>query len=289
MVIGDLPAFAVSGTYLGFVGMSGSISGWEHEGGSGGFGRVLLLSAIGHAVVLGALVLVPLHSRPKHVYLPSYTVNLVEVAPPAPVVQEKPKVQVKSPPAAKKAEPSAKAKPPSSAKKKAPAKKKAMAEPLKIAPIEVRQWKPKVAPEPEKVARTTTVQTRKPLPTPRDGLSRFGHAVTSLPQPSRSAMVDVDFPYVYYLTIIQNKIGENWRPPLDAYLSRETRRAVIMFTILRTGQVVNVEVEGSSGTRLLDESALRAVEFSSPLPPLPGEFAGDRLRVHFNFEFAERG
>jgi len=242
---------------------------------------VLLLSAIGHVVVLGTLALVPLHQRPKHVFLPTYTVNLVELAPPA-VEQPRP---TPAPPAAKKVE----AKTLSEVRPQAPAKKRPMVEPVKIAPLKVKEWKPKVTPEPEKVPPAMAAETPKLPPTPGVGLAPFGGVTSPLPQPPSSAMVEVDFPYTYYLTIVQNKIGGNWAPPLDAYLVRQTRRAVICFTILRSGQIINVEVESSSGTQLLDDSAIRAVEFSAPLPPLPEGFAGDRLRVHFNFEFTERG
>lgn len=274
--------------------MSTSISGWEHGEGRGRFGRVLLLSAIGHVIVLGALVLVPQYHRPKYAYLPSYTVNLVELAPPAserpsqaaPAAQEQRKAQSKQSSASKK--PKRKPSPP--AKTKVAAKKTAPVQPVKVAPVEVKEWKPKTVEEPEVEKRAALAPTPEPPATSREGLARTGRAeVAPLPQPSRSAMVDVSFPYVYYLTIIQNKIGENWRPSLDAYFSPETRRAVVTFEILRTGQIVNVEVEVSSGTRLLDESAIRAVEVSDPLPPLPQEFERDRLRVHFNFEFAQSG
>ncbi len=260
---------------------------------------MLVLSAIGHFVVLGALVLVPYYQRPKYVYLPSYTVNLVEVAPPASapqpaakpeVARAQPKAQTKPSPSPKKAEAKPSAEDKSKAKPKTPEKKPVPAQSVKIAPLEVKKWKPEVAPEPEETAPEAPAPPEPEPKAEEPGLAQLARtAVAPLPQPARSAMVDVDFPYGYYLAVIQNKIGENWKPSLDAYFSQETMRTVVTFEILRAGQIVNIELEASSGMELLDESACKAVEDSSPLPPLPGEFKEDRLRVHFNFEFTESG
>ncbi|HEX5044180.1 MAG TPA: TonB C-terminal domain-containing protein [Candidatus Polarisedimenticolaceae bacterium] len=58
--------------------------------------------------------------------------------------------------------------------------------------------------------------------------------------------------------------------------------ARIRFTILRSGQVVNVSVEGESGCVPLDDSAVDALR-EVVLPPLPQEFKRDRETVHGRF------
>ena len=45
-----------------------------------------------------------------------------------------------------------------------------------------------------------------------------------------------------------------------------------------------VKVEEESSYDLFDRSAVRAVNVSSPLPPLPAGFSGRWLGVHFEFE-----
>ncbi|MGH7359613.1 MAG: TonB family protein, partial [Candidatus Rokuibacteriota bacterium] len=92
-----------------------------------------------------------------------------------------------------------------------------------------------------------------------------------------------DFPFTYYLRLIQSKIGERWAPPRAAAAGGE--RVVVLFEIQRDGQVREPQVEKSSGNNLYDQSAVRAVMEASPFPPLPPEFKASSLRVHFGFEF----
>jgi TonB family protein len=99
-----------------------------------------------------------------------------------------------------------------------------------------------------------------------------------------------DFQFTYYLVIIQNKISTNWNPPFAR--SKKDRRltALLHFRILRNGQIRDARIETSSGASLLDQSALRAVSLSNPLPPLPQRFLDNALGVHFSFELeGEKG
>jgi TonB family protein len=107
---------------------------------------------------------------------------------------------------------------------------------------------------------------------------------SAAPTSTGSIAVDAsDFPFTYYLRLIQSKIGERWSPPRAAAAGGE--RTVVLFEILRDGQVREPTVEQSSGNALYDQSALRAVAEASPFPPLPPEFKASSLRVHFGFEF----
>ncbi|MBN1423227.1 TonB family protein [Candidatus Fermentibacteria bacterium] len=96
--------------------------------------------------------------------------------------------------------------------------------------------------------------------------------------------LDTDFPFLYYLTMVRNKISSNWLPP-RASSSAGTIRTKLHFVIQRGGQVTRVVVEETSGVPFFDQSALRAVYASDPLPPLPEEFSDAELGVHFSFEF----
>ena len=101
---------------------------------------------------------------------------------------------------------------------------------------------------------------------------------------STSGIVSVEgkkFPFAYYLELIQNKINQEWRSPCNVM---ENKKVVVFFKILRDGQVKNISMEESSGNFLLDQSALRAIWQSAPLPPLPQEYKKDFLNVHFRFE-----
>ena len=89
-----------------------------------------------------------------------------------------------------------------------------------------------------------------------------------------------DFNYSYYVERMLVTIGINWfKPAQSVPLS-----PVVRFRIERDGTISDPEIERSSGLPFVDRAALRAVLASSPLPPLPAEFAGDHLGVHLIFE-----
>ncbi len=68
--------------------------------------------------------------------------------------------------------------------------------------------------------------------------------------------------------------------PQDA---TEKREVTIQFSILKDGQVADVQTSSPSGDNALGRAALGAINASSPFRPLPSEFGGDyiRLRMHF--------
>ena len=88
----------------------------------------------------------------------------------------------------------------------------------------------------------------------------------------------------YYLALVQEKIDSNWVPPKRASGTVDT--AVLSIRVLRSGQVRDLVINSSSGDRAFDDSALRAVRLSSPLPPLPPLYKAETviLELRFNFE-----
>jgi periplasmic protein TonB len=101
-----------------------------------------------------------------------------------------------------------------------------------------------------------------------------------------SISLDVaDFPFTYYLRQIHTKIGERWAPPRSSTGGGE--RVVVLFEIGRQGEVQEekVTIEKSSNNPLYDQAAVRAVIDARPFPPLPADFKGGSLRVHFGFDF----
>ncbi|MCD6418994.1 TonB C-terminal domain-containing protein [bacterium] len=103
-----------------------------------------------------------------------------------------------------------------------------------------------------------------------------------------SASIDIEgqnFSDDFYLNLIMTKIANNWLNPLRG---GRKMSVTIYFRIQKNGTVSDVKVEKKSGNSLLDQSALRAVLASSPLPPLPESYSGDFLGVHFEFEHTGR-
>jgi protein TonB len=110
---------------------------------------------------------------------------------------------------------------------------------------------------------------------------------TGSPQGSGALTLQAgDFPYAWYLRVIERKIQETWKQPLS---SREGQHVVAVFEIARDGQVRRVSVEKTSGDAVYDQAALRAITEANPFPPLPDDFKDAPLRVHLGFTYNQRG
>jgi protein TonB len=91
--------------------------------------------------------------------------------------------------------------------------------------------------------------------------------------------------FPWYVDAVRNRVSSNWlQASVDASL-QWAPRAVVTFDILRNGTITNVQILQSSGNRSVDNSALRAIQGSSPANPLPGEYSGDKVSVEFWFDF----
>ena len=75
-------------------------------------------------------------------------------------------------------------------------------------------------------------------------------------------------------------ISLNWFKPSQAVQSNP----IVHFQIERDGTISDARIVTSSGLPFVDRAALRAVIASSPLPPLPAEYAGPHLGIQVVFE-----
>ena len=91
--------------------------------------------------------------------------------------------------------------------------------------------------------------------------------------------------FSWYVEAVRNRVSSNWLQSTVDPSVRWAPRAVATFQILRDGSVVNPQVTRSSGNASVDNSALRAILSSSPMPRLPPEYAGSYVTVEFWFDF----
>ena len=83
------------------------------------------------------------------------------------------------------------------------------------------------------------------------------------------------FTYDYYLDQMLGKIRQSWtRPPVEGI------ETLLTFEVLRNGEITEVEIRESSGSRAFDIAALRAVRNASPLAPLPSSYREGVLKVN---------
>ena len=94
--------------------------------------------------------------------------------------------------------------------------------------------------------------------------------------------------FSWYVTAVQRRISGSWlQSTIDPGISWAPR-VVVTFDILRNGTVTNIQITQSSNNYSVDSSATRAVQQSSPLMALPGEYAGSRVSVEFYFDYRKQ-
>ena len=96
-----------------------------------------------------------------------------------------------------------------------------------------------------------------------------------------------NFPYMYYLQILQSRISSNWyKSQLKTGSSKDAYTSVF-FRIYRDGSISTPNVRESSGIRSLDLSAIRAIHSSAPFPPLPQGYEEGYLGITLIFEHSK--
>ncbi len=88
-----------------------------------------------------------------------------------------------------------------------------------------------------------------------------------------------------YVMGVRNRVSSNWLQSTVDPSVRWAPRAVATFEILRNGSIVNIQLVRSSGNASVDRSALRSIQGSNPLNPLPPAYAGSYVTVEFWFDF----
>ncbi|MBN1621558.1 MAG: TonB family protein [Endomicrobiales bacterium] len=156
--------------------------------------------------------------------------------------------------------------PPAEVKEQAPPKEEEIVIPKK----------PKKKAEKKKEEKKVTEKKEKPAPEPKPEPKQ-------LTPSSQISLESAKFPYAYYTNMIVKKISQNWQWSVDF----GELKAVLYFRIQRDGNIDSLEIKTSSGDKLFDKQALRAVEISSPFPPLPFSYDEKDLGVFFEFSFKE--
>jgi protein TonB len=91
--------------------------------------------------------------------------------------------------------------------------------------------------------------------------------------------------YSWYVEAVQRRISGNWLQSTVDPNIRWAPRMVVTFQIQRNGSVANSQILQTSGNRSVDNSAIRAIQESSPFQPLPNDYNGSFVNVEFWFEF----
>jgi len=84
-----------------------------------------------------------------------------------------------------------------------------------------------------------------------------------------------------YMRELQRRIKMNWDPPKG----NESKKVVLLFKIAKDGRLLSVSVLKPSGLPNSDRAALEAVRLTAPFRPLPADFKGSSIDIHFTFDY----
>jgi colicin import membrane protein len=92
-------------------------------------------------------------------------------------------------------------------------------------------------------------------------------------------------PIQFYQMEVEDRIKGNWSYPV-ALQSREDLEAIVVVMVKRDGTIMKTEMKKGSSDPIFDESVLRAVKRSDPLPPFPEGYrkSYDEIEIKFNLK-----
>jgi len=94
--------------------------------------------------------------------------------------------------------------------------------------------------------------------------------------------------YGWYIEAVKRKIQSNWlQNTIDPGVrAARSAHAVVQFTISKDGTVKDIRVQRTSGNMSMDNSGLRAIMQSNPMPALPPDYSGSYVQVLFDFDLS---
>ena len=92
-------------------------------------------------------------------------------------------------------------------------------------------------------------------------------------------------PMALYQMQVEAKIKSNWSYPVAMDRPKDLE-AVVVLTVKQDGTIIRSRIEKRSSSVVFDESVLKAVERSDPLPPFPESYrkSYDEIEINFNLK-----
>jgi TonB family protein len=89
-----------------------------------------------------------------------------------------------------------------------------------------------------------------------------------------------------YIAAVWTRVKQNWTMP-QSLIPEKNITAIINAKILRNGTLEYAGFEKRSGNRYFDDSALRTIQKSNPVPPLPYWVQGNSIEIIIRFPSSE--
>ncbi len=98
-----------------------------------------------------------------------------------------------------------------------------------------------------------------------------------------------DYRYAGYMRKLKEKIESIWEYPPEAAKKGLYGDLKISFTIKKDGKLGAVELERTSGYKMLDDAALKALKDGEPYWPIPDDWGMDSYTIHGHFFYTMYG
>jgi protein TonB len=133
--------------------------------------------------------------------------------------------------------------------------------------------------------------TSRPLPTLKDLLPPVYMSSAERNQNRENPVrLDSQEPrYVPYLTTVKQAIDIVWIYPEIAKRYGLQGKLLLEFTVAGDGQLEELRLIRSSGSSILDEEAMRAVQAAAPFRPIPRSMGRNHLPILASFEYYGNG
>ncbi len=142
---------------------------------------------------------------------------------------------------------------------------------------------PKPKPETTKVEQKPQPEIKVAEP---EVVAKVAEPVAQVVAPAMTAPTiggtDENFPFAWYISLIEGKVVNNWKPRQLGFGKRAIVSCTVHFRVARNGTVSQVTLVRNSGVGVFDRESLRAVK-TTKLPPLPPQYKGASLGITFIF------
>ncbi len=95
--------------------------------------------------------------------------------------------------------------------------------------------------------------------------------------------------YISYFASIKRKIELVWQYPYEAAEAGIQGELTLDFVIARNGKVVSIDMIRGSGSKILDDEAIRSIRKAAPFDPIPTEYKIASLQIRGRFIYVHGG
>jgi len=95
--------------------------------------------------------------------------------------------------------------------------------------------------------------------------------------------------YISYFASIKRKIELVWQYPYEAAAAGIQGELTLDFVIARSGAVNSIELVRGSGSKILDDEAIRSIRKAAPFDPIPKDYNIPSLQIRGRFVYVHGG